>query len=368
MPPSSRGKKRPAEERLRLLASPRLGQGQGELVDEGGRHARPVREALERAHALVRGVAEHAVGLVRRQVQRDVCPVDVHPLLEDGERGLGVALGAQQGQAEVAVEDRDPGVEAAGLLPLAHGLLGAAAGEEQRALEEAGGRVRGVALERAPQHRRGVGAAREDVGRAEARRGLEVGPRVPARLLAAVAAVVGDQRVVLGQDVAGLGHGAARGVAPREELEGLVVEAQAHQLARHVQDALGVSREVRPQRLVLRAQPHGLVAEVRARGIQLAPVREARAGLVRAPEPAQQRDLRLAHPHRPRATRPPPREPARAPARARRGEPPRAPAPASPPAGRPGRSAPSPSPRGPPPRRPARRGRGRGSSGPRGRC
>ena len=176
------------------------------------------------------------------------------------------------------MEDGDRAVQPPGLLPLGDRRIHLPTRQEQRAQEEVRGRILRVHLQGAPQDGEGVGPGGEDVARGESRGGGEVGRGRPARLLAAVAAVVGDEWMVLGKDVAGLRGNPLARIPPLEQLQRVRVEAEAHVLPGQGEHPLGLAGQVEPQRLSRLAELHRFVPQQDARGVEGEPVGEARAG------------------------------------------------------------------------------------------
>ena len=185
----------------------------------------------------------------------------------------------------------NPRIERARLLPLAERVLRLAAREEERPEQEVRGRVARVRFERTAQDEDRLGPVRKDVAGRLARGEREVRAPGAAEALLAVAAVVGDERVVLRQDRPGLGGRAGGRVGSREESARVVPEADGHVVDGHSQHPFGVRGEVRPERRVAGAEQDPFVPEQRAGRVLFEPVTQPRLRLLPSPEMAQQGHL-----------------------------------------------------------------------------
>ena len=126
-------------------------------------------------------------------------------------------------------------------------------------------------------------------------------PGEPARL-AAVAAVVRHLGVVLGQGQPRLGDDTFTGrIVASQELHRVVPRTQVHVVDGRLEDALGIARQMAPERIVGGAELHGLVAQDGERWVFASPVGETRLGFFEAAEAPQQDDLERpgAHASRP---------------------------------------------------------------------
>ena len=152
----------------------------------------------------------------------------------------------------------------------------------------------GLDLDRAAQHGHRLGTVREHVaGRLPRGEGKVLAPGA-AGLLGAVATVVRDQRVVLRQRHPRLRHDTRRRVAAREQRVRVVPQAERHVVHGQLEDPLGVTRQVGPQRLVGGAEQDRLVPQERARRVDGPPAGQSPPRFGRAPRAPEQGDLHAA--------------------------------------------------------------------------